>query len=405
MRILQLRKWLSARQDNGGKVRATGLARALSHFGEVDAVGFGVPGDPERLETAPPLAVYRQLHPVLMERGAARAVHFAAELWRGSSLRSARFRSVAYQRRVAALLCTGRYAALQMEELSMLRNLPPLPPVPVVYSAHNVESELSDRLLRIRGGIAPSLARAERRRAEEEERRALATARLCLAVSDDDRRVLETLAAPHACPIHVVPNGVDDGVAPAPASASATAGPHEAVFVACFAWRPNAEGAYWFLSQVLPCLRRAGDRVRVRFVGSGLDGTLAAAIERAGCAAAADVPDPLPYLHAARAAIVPLLSGGGTRLKILEAWAAGVPVVSTRMGAAGLDCVDGEDAMIACDPESFAGALRRVLEDDALHAHLRENGLRRASLLRWSSLAPRLEALYATLLRASGDNR
>jgi glycosyltransferase involved in cell wall biosynthesis len=136
----------------------------------------------------------------------------------------------------------------------------------------------------------------------------------------------------------------------------------------------------------------------VRFVGSGLDRALAAAIESTGCAAATDVPDPLPYLHAARAAIVPLLSGGGTRLKILEAWAAGVPVVSTRVGAAGLDCVDGEDAMIACDPQSFAAALRRVLDDDALHAHLRRNGLRHASFLRWSSLGPRLAALYATLL-------
>ncbi|MBP1684276.1 MAG: glycosyl transferase group 1 [Deltaproteobacteria bacterium] len=404
MRILQLRKWLSARQDNGGKVRATGLGRALSHFAEVDAVGFRVPGDPEPLETAPPLAAYRQLHPVRMERGAARAVHFTAEVCRGSSFRSARFRSVAYQRRVAALLSTGRYSAVQVEELSILRNLPGLPlGVPVVYSAHNVESELSERLLRIRGGIAASLAPVERRRAEAEERRALAAARLCFAVSDDDRRALEALAAPHACPIHVVPNGVDDGVAPAPAGGSTTAVPHEAVFVACFAWRPNAEGAYWFLSEVLPCMRRVGDRVTVRFVGSGLDGALAAAIESAGCAAAADVPDPLPYLHAARAAIVPLLSGGGTRLKILEAWAAGVPVVSTQVGAAGLDCVNGEDAMIACEPESFAGALRRVLDDDALHAHLRRNGLRRASFLRWSSLGPRLAALYATL--NSGDKR
>ncbi len=397
MRILQLRKWLSARQDNGGKLRATGLGRALSHFAQVDAVGFCAPGDPEPLQTAPALAAYRQLHPVRMEGGAARAVHFAAELWRGSSLRSARFRSAAYQRRVVALVSTGRYTAVQVEELSMLRNLPPLPPIPIVYSAHNVESELSDRLLRIHGGLAASLASAERRRAEDEERRALATARLCLTVCEDDRRALETLTAPHACPIYVVPNGVDDDVGPAPAGGLATARPREAVFVACFAWRPNAEGAYWFLSQVLPCLRRTGDHVGVRFVGSGLDGALAAAIERAGCVAAANVPNPLPYLHAARAAIVPLLSGAGTRLKIVEAWAAGVPVVATQMGAAGLDCVDGEDAMIANDPESFAGALRRVLDDDALHAHLRANGLRRASCLRWSSLAPRLAALYATL--------
>jgi glycosyltransferase involved in cell wall biosynthesis len=113
----------------------------------------------------------------------------------------------------------------------------------------------------------------------------------------------------------------------------------------------------------------------------------------------ADVPDTLPYLHRARAAIVPLLEGGGTRLKIVEAWAAGVPVVSTPLGAHGLGCVDGVDVLLAADVSAFADALHRVLEDDALYSRLRESGLRRAEALRWTRLTPVLEGLYASRLR------
>jgi glycosyltransferase involved in cell wall biosynthesis len=86
------------------------------------------------------------------------------------------------------------------------------------------------------------------------------------------------------------------------------------------------------------------------------------------------VPDPQPYLERAGAFIVPLFSAGGMRVKIVDAWRWGLPVVSTTIGAEGLRYQDGENILIADDAEAFAQALRRVLQDEDLNRRLRENG-------------------------------
>jgi glycosyltransferase involved in cell wall biosynthesis len=86
------------------------------------------------------------------------------------------------------------------------------------------------------------------------------------------------------------------------------------------------------------------------------------------------VDDAIASIATARAAIVPLLSGSGTRFKILEAWAAGVPVISTSIGAEGLDCVDNEHVMLADNPDGFAKAVLSVVNDCSLAARLAGSG-------------------------------
>lgn len=399
MRVLQLSKWLSMRADNGGKARSFGLASALARFAEVDVIGVS-DIDHGDLAAAHPLRHYRRLYPVPPERGVRRAARVYSDALRGFALRSCRFRSAAYRRRIAEVLQRERYDVIQVEEISTMQNLEPWPSTPVVYSAHNIESALSPQLLGYRGVGWRLLAPLEARRATAEERRALERAQACLTVSAEDKRSLESLGGARACPIHVVPNCVgDEVVAGAPQMLDGRGVP-QVVNVGCFGWAPNDQGAHWFLARILPALERNAVRCRVRFVGSEIDARLAAAIRAQECECDADVADTLPYLHDARAAIVPLQIGGGTRLKIVEAWAAGVPVVSTPLGAEGLGCTDGVDALLAADAESFAHALRRVLEDDALYLRLRANGLQRAATLRWNGWANALEAIYAPLTSA-----
>lgn len=402
MQILQLVKWLSAQQNSGGEMRSISLGRVLARFAAVDVIGFHASEGGPPLNAAPALAHYRNLYAVPYDGPWRRGAWALANLAQGYSLRSARFRSPAYCRQVATLLRSRSYDAVQVEELSLLQTIGQLPAgVPVVYSAHNVESVLTPRILRARAGVLRHALWFDRARTATEERRAVETASMTLVVSASDQQLLEGLAPSRVGSVHVIPNCVGNDVLPAADPVRRDGVPPEVVCVASFGWYPNVQGARWLLDAVVPRLRRSGDACAIRFVGSRIDPALAARIVAGGCSYSADVATTLPFLHGARAAVVPLLVGGGTRLKIVEAWAAGVPVVSTRIGAEGLDCVDGVDALLADDAESFANALRRVLDDDELHERLRTNGLRRAEPLRWSNVAPMLERRY-TSLRSNG---
>jgi glycosyltransferase involved in cell wall biosynthesis len=110
------------------------------------------------------------------------------------------------------------------------------------------------------------------------------------------------------------------------------------------------------------------------------------------------VADPTPYLARTAAFIVPLRAGGGMRVKIVDAWGWGLPIVSTRLGAEGIDVHDGENLLLADTPDAFAGAVARLLTTPALGEHLRANG--RAWVeerYNWQRVYPRWDKVYEKL--------
>lgn len=134
---------------------------------------------------------------------------------------------------------------------------------------------------------------------------------------------------------------------------------------------PNVEGARYFCGEVLPRLRdRAPDLARVTIAGSSPVPAVTALDQLEGVTIRASPPDLAPLYRGARVAIVPLRAGGGTRIKILEAFAWGVPVVSTTLGAEGLDVVDGTHLLIADAPDAFASACLRLAQDESLRRRM-----------------------------------
>jgi glycosyltransferase involved in cell wall biosynthesis len=166
-------------------------------------------------------------------------------------------------------------------------------------------------------------------------------------------------------------------------------------------YEPNSDGAWWFASEVLPLVRRELPDAELRLVGrtdAKLDG-----IERCpGVVVRGQVPEVAPELAASTVSVVPLRSGGGTRLKILEAFAYGVPVVTTTVGCEGLDVVDGEHLLVADDPAAFAAACVRLVRERDLADRLTRAGFDLVrSRYAWSELRPRISALAAGV--AAGD--
>jgi glycosyltransferase involved in cell wall biosynthesis len=137
------------------------------------------------------------------------------------------------------------------------------------------------------------------------------------------------------------------------------------LFAGLLVYPANVDGARWLVSRVLPNLRQADPASRVVLAGRAGHGVRELAAHP-GVAVLGEVSDMTPVLRQARVVAVPLRVGGGTRIKILEAFAHRVPVVSTSVGAEGLDVVPGRHLLTADSPEEFAAALTAVLADDEL---------------------------------------
>jgi glycosyltransferase involved in cell wall biosynthesis len=147
---------------------------------------------------------------------------------------------------------------------------------------------------------------------------------------------------------------------------------HEIAFSGNMEYHPNTAAVYFFATSVWPILRSREPELVWRLVGKNPHALKLPPDSRIQTTGA--VEDALPLIAGAKAAVVPLLSGSGTRFKILEAWAAGTPVVSTSIGAEGLDAQHGEHLLIADDADQFAAAVLSVLYEDALASRLAEAG-------------------------------
>ncbi len=203
----------------------------------------------------------------------------------------------------------------------------------------------------------------DERQARALERRAVQAYDASIVCSEEDAAALAaTAGGSSAASIAVVPNGVNT------AQFRATPVPPEPaiLFPGYFGYAPNSDGARWFCAEVWPRVRRSIPDATLVLAGRKPTPEVLALGELPSVSVHPDVPSMLPYFESARAVVVPLRVGTGTRLKALEGMAAGRPVVGTTTGLSGLGITDGVHARIADDPEAMADALVDVLGNDAL---------------------------------------
>jgi glycosyltransferase involved in cell wall biosynthesis len=212
----------------------------------------------------------------------------------------------------------------------------------------------------------------EAQRARRHERLVAETYDAVWVMSQDD-------AAAFAWASEVVPNGVDVNRYRPTALPAAP----RIAFTGSLHYFPNIDGANWFCREVLPLIRARVPQATVTVAGRRPVPAVEALADLDGVSVLADVADMVPVVSEARVAVVPLRVGSGTRLKALEALAAGRPVIGTTIGLAGLDLRDGNEALFADAPAAFAEAVVRVLENDQLAAALADAGRRHAQRFSW----------------------
>jgi glycosyltransferase involved in cell wall biosynthesis len=272
-------------------------------------------------------------------------------------------KSAALEEAVARHLSSGAYSALHLNHLDTTPYARHASGVPVVIDTHNVLTEYAARRSEHeKSAFGRWLWSREARLLSAREPLELSLCQRVIACSEREREAL--LAAESALEVRVVPNGVAvDSITPV---SDPAANSPELVFVGDLAYGPNADAAESFAAEVLPLVRAEHPSALFRVVGRNPSQDLMESAKAGGVEVTGFVDDVRAELARARIFVCPIRYGSGTRLKLFEAFAAGLPVVSTRLGAEGIDCVDGEHLLLADTPAEQATAISRLLADDEL---------------------------------------
>ncbi len=212
--------------------------------------------------------------------------------------------------------------------------------------------------------------------------------------SDIDAAVFQQHCVEDA--IEIIPNGVDITHYLPDYSTEASA---HLIYIGSMDWYPNEDAVGFFADEVLPRIQEKVSDVAFSIVGGNPSARVQKLAERQGVVVTGRVPEIKPYFAEATVFVVPLRIGSGTRLKILEALAMGKAIVSTTVGAEGLDLKDGEEIFIADDPTVFADAVIRLLTDSELRRRMGENGRARVEQdYDWRSIGEKLHGVYAKIV-------
>ena len=304
----------------------------------------------------------------------------------------------ALRRHVAGAVLRHRYAAIHIDDLPIQSAIPARNSPPIVYASHNCEYALFHRRAALERGPLRVLSLIDAERVRRIETALARKAVLVTACSDDDVRDLVAYCGMDAGRAVVVPNGVD--VAHYESVFSQPPERGVVLISGSMDWRPNQQGLRWFLKDVLPLLagQTQPGECTVRVAGrmnAALQQELAA---YPGVVAVPNPKDMRDELARARIVVAPILASSGTRLRILEAWAAGRPVVTTPAGAFGLDYRDGDELVCATQPGEFAASIMRVLRDDEIWRHVRDRAAARVKQYDWGRICEGIGASHARVL-------
>jgi sugar transferase (PEP-CTERM/EpsH1 system associated) len=401
MRLLFLTPQFPYPPHKGTTLRNYNLIAGLAPRHEIDLLSFA-----DSLPTATPLdRLCRRIAtvPIPQRLNWRRARDTVLSPWPDMGLR---LWSSEFQQRLTTWLSDSAYDVLQVEGLELARYALSLPPRAdgggsrplVVFDDHNAEYLLQKRLaeaeIAARGWNAGSVySSIQWRKLRNFERQVCRQSDRVVCVSEADAIALHQIDP--NLKAHVIPNGVDTDFYRRDRVTPLDLPPHSLVFTGTMDFRPNVDAMLWFAQEVLPLIKPQVPDVRVFIVGQQPHKRLDVLRADPAVTITGSVDDTRPYLAAASVTIVPLRTGGGTRLKLLEALSLQAPIVSTTLGAEGFEVTSGQHLLLADSAADFARSIVDLIADRARAQSLGEAG-RSFAVQRydWRNIVPRFEAVY-----------
>ncbi len=377
----------------GFGIRVLQFLRLLALRHDVTLLTYEEPGEPEKVAAVRALGVDVQTvpRPKANERDKRRAQ--MTSLFSAQSYQRRSLSSDAMQAKLNELAATRQFDVLQIES-SQLAGFAFDPRWVLVLDEHNIEYELLYRMYKTEGSAVRRfynwLEYTKFKREEIDTWRRVAG---CVMTSSREQQIAQVLAPD--TPSIVGANAVDvEHFRPSAAPVK----PNVLVMTGLMHYRPNIDGALYFVQEILPRILTSRPDTVFQIVGAGATEELKR-LESAHVVVTGTVPDVRPYVHDASVFVVPLRMGGGTRLKVLEGLSMEKSVVSTAVGCEGIDVVDGEHLLVADEPAAFADAVLSLMGDRARATELGRRGrVLVEQHYKWESVVSRLEAFYERLL-------
>lgn len=392
MKILWVKAGKLLPVDTGGKIRSYNILRHLAKEHEVTLLSYygGRRDSDYEAAIAQRLPGAQTIYTAAPEGTIAQTLDYMLRLPSAAPYAVRKFTNPKARQEVARRMNDDSLDVAVCDFLSASLNFPESLPAPVVLFQHNVETMLWRRMAKTENAPLRKLSyNIEARKMSAYETRTLSRFQHVIAVSDHDRDAMLTLSP--GCPITVVPTGVDTEqyqVAPS------VSGRPLIVFTGSMDWEPNIDAMEYFCREIWPTVLTAFPDARFQIVGRNpharVQRLASSSVEVTGTVAS--VTD---YLRAATVVIVPLRIGGGTRLKIFEAMAMAKAMVSTSIGAEGLDVTNGRDLLIADAAPAFASSILQLLRNPEVRRTYEQNAAVLAARFDWSQIARR----FAEVLR------
>ena len=424
-RVLAITSELPWPLNTGGHIRTFHLLRSLAEQFDVRLLTVVEESDVEHLEHLRSVGIDVRAAVVGPRRPWSEAARVASSAMRGEPYVMYRRHDRGELRRlVQNELARETPDAVYFDHLDPFVFRPLIPKgVRLIADLHNVYSRLAERVAEEHRGPKKMYLRREAQLLAQIEQRVASAADVVMTVSSEEQSTFRGLGARD---VRLIPNGVDCRTyahlpigrdvghvsnVPHQESGHVENVPHTLLYLGAMSWQPNAKAAEFLAREILPAVRQRFPNARLQLVGRNPGADVLALGQLPGVEVAANVPDVGVYLAQATLLAVPLDSGGGTRLKILEAFAAGLPVVSTPIGCEGIDATDGEHLWIA-PRESFAAAICDALAHPEASRCLAKNARQLAwDHYDWSAIgreaceAVRRPARQTTPLRVARSRR
>lgn len=391
MQILCLTSRLPYPPNRGDRLRAFNFIKHLSRHHELDLVSF-IADESERAHIAPLQEYCRRVHVLKMDAPRS-LLAVASNLWRREPLQALYYRNAAMQRLVNRLLAERNYDAVYVHLFRMVPYVVHHSDLYRVVDLTDVISQEVMRSLPYRNPAWRLLYRLERPRIERYERYVAETFEETWLISQADRKVLA-----EACPkanIHVVPNGVDTEYF------HPTGQPAELnslIFVGHLQVFHNVDAARYLVEDVLPAVQREIPECSLRLVGADPAPSVRQLGRYPEVEVTGYVPDLNDYLNRAAVFVAPLRFAAGVQNKVLEAMAAGRPVVTTSVVNAGLGARAGRDLLVADEPAQIGDEIVHLLRDEQMRSEIGEAGVRFVSQhFTWQRVVERVAAIEREL--------